>query len=95
MMTSNELGQVYDTMLGIPWMMENVKIDLKISRKVVLLLSQLIERGLKERKTDSGDLLAFLIKEVGDELITISNEALDKAALKSLSEKLKGFGKGS
>lgn len=94
MMTSNELGQVYDTMLSIPWMMENVKIDLKISRKVVLLLSQVIERGVKG-KTDSGELMAFLIKEVGEELITISNDCLDKATLKSLSENIKGFGKGS
>ena len=37
---------LYDTILSIPGMNDTVKIDLKISRRNVLLLNRVIERGL-------------------------------------------------
>jgi hypothetical protein len=46
MLTTNDLTKVYDTILSIRGMNETVKIDLKISRKNVLLLNNVIRRGL-------------------------------------------------
>lgn len=44
-MTTNDVAKVFDTILSIPGMNDVVKIDLKISRKNVLLLNHVIERG--------------------------------------------------
>ena len=38
MITTNDVAKVFDTVLSIPGMNELVKIDLKISRKNVLLI---------------------------------------------------------
>ncbi len=50
MMTKKEMEVVYDTLLCIPGMNDQVKVDLKLSRKNVLLLSQAVERGLGLKK---------------------------------------------
>jgi len=42
MLTTSDVAKVYDTILGIPGMNEMVKIDMKISRKNVLLLHSVI-----------------------------------------------------
>lgn len=57
-MTTNKVSKVYDIVLSIPGMNENVKLDLKINRKRVLLLTLVIERGLKEEKKEASGLLA-------------------------------------
>ena len=44
MLTTNDVAKVYDTILSIPGMNDTVKIDLRISRKNVLLLNHVIER---------------------------------------------------
>ncbi len=46
MLTTNDVAKVYDTILSMPGMNETVKIDLKISRRNVLLLNNVLERGL-------------------------------------------------
>ena len=46
MLTTNDVAKVYDTILSIPGMNETVKIDMRISRKNVLLLNSVIKRGL-------------------------------------------------
>ena len=46
MATTIDIALVYDTLLASPEMNETVKIDLRVSRKTVLLLSGVIERGL-------------------------------------------------
>ncbi len=40
MLTTNDVAKVYDTILSIPGMNETGKIDLKISRRNVLLLNR-------------------------------------------------------
>lgn len=50
MMTNNELAQVFDTVLSSPGMNEAVRIDMRISRKAVLLLHQIMEAGLTGKK---------------------------------------------
>lgn len=89
-MTTNDVVQVLDTVLSIPGMNEGVKIDLKISRKNVLLLNHVIERGLSVKdNTKPSILLASISEENLQELKLFGEECLQKAGLIELSEKLK------
>ncbi len=91
-MTTSDVAKVYDTVLSIPGMSEAVKIDIKVSRKTVLLLNNVIERGLTVKDGEQGQGLPELIpKESIDELKLFSEECLSKAGLKELSEKMKGL----
>lgn len=93
MMTTNEVGQVFDTILSSPGMSETVRIDMKISRKAVLLLQQIITIGLSEKTSEEGVLLAqFVSPETQEELIALGSEWLHKAGLTELSEKLMNLG---
>lgn len=88
-MTTNDVAKVYDTILSIPGMNETVKIVLKISRKNVLLLNGIIERGLTVKDDDkSSNLLNNVPKESLDELRAFADDCLQKAGLIELSEKL-------
>ncbi|MEJ7678735.1 MAG: hypothetical protein WKG06_12930 [Segetibacter sp.] len=49
MLTTTDVAKVYDTILSIPGMNETVKIDMRISRKNVLLLNSVIKRGLSAK----------------------------------------------
>lgn len=91
-MTTNEVAQVLDTILSIPGMNEVVKIDLKISRKNVLLLNHAIEQGLlvKDDEKKAG-LLGIAPEENLQDLKSIAQECLQKAGLVELSEKLRGL----
>ena len=93
MLTTNDVAKVYDTILSIPGMNETVKIDLKISRKNVLLLNSVIERGLTVKDSDdkSSNLLDIVPKETLQELSSLSDDCLKKAGLTELSEKLNGL----
>lgn len=90
MITANDAARVFDTVLSIPGMNETVKMDLKISRKNVLLLSHLIQDGLKLREGHS--VLLESINEQGrTDLETLSQECLQKAGLIELHEKLEAI----
>jgi len=92
MLDNKDAAKVYDTILSIPGMNEVIKIDFKISRKNVLLLSNVIERGLFAKDDgDGGMLLGTIPKEVLQELTAISADCLQKAGLTELSEKLKSL----
>lgn len=92
MLTTNEVTRVYDTILSIPGMNETVKIDLKISRKNVLLLNRVIERGLTLKQDEkSPNILDILPKDTLQELTSLADDFLQKAGLTELSEKLKSF----
>lgn len=89
MMTRDDVARLYDTILTIPGMNETVKIDLRISRKNVLLLSNVIERGLVVREDGkASDLLNSIPPENLGELKALAGECLQKAGLIELSEKL-------
>ncbi len=92
MTTANTIAKVFETVLSIPGMNENVKIQLTIPRRNVLLLSKVIERGLagKDNFTDD-NILAIAPKEILEELNSISDELLKKAGLIEMNEKLKTF----
>lgn len=87
MITKDEVFKVYDTVLSIPGMSEVVKIDLKISRKNVLLLSHFIEQGLLLEK-DTASLMGSVSEEGLTELHNVSQECLLKAGLVELNQKL-------
>lgn len=95
MLTTNDVARVYDTILSIPGMNDTVKIDLRISRKNVLLLNHVIERGLvvKDDEKNNG-LLSNVPEENLEELKNIAGQYLEKAGLIELNEKLNELGKG-
>jgi hypothetical protein len=93
MLPRNEVAKVYDTVLSIPGMNQNVKVNLQTSRKNLLLLSKVIERGLNGKETDdkSVSILEIVSKETLQELSEISVQLLTKAGLMEMNEKLKSF----
>ncbi|MDI5950294.1 hypothetical protein [Flavobacterium yafengii] len=93
MLTTNDVAKVFDTILSTPGMNEMVKIDLKISRKNVLLLNHVIERGLSAKEDDkSVSFLGSVPEESLQELKLVADECLQKAGLIELSEKLNTLG---
>lgn len=94
MLSKTELTKVYETLLSVPGMNEPVKIDLKLSRKQVLLLSNVIERGLQE-DVDEKDvsLLHLAAADTRADLLKIAADLRDKAGLAEMNEKLKSFGR--
>lgn len=92
MLTTTDIAQVYDTILSIPGMNENVKIDVRISRKNVLLLNRVIALGLTVKGDDkSPNILSAVPEDVLNELTLFAEDCLKKAGLTELSEKLKSF----
>ena len=88
-MNVKDLAGVFDTIMSIPGMNDNVKIDLKISRKNALLLNQVIRKGLNAQSVElSPDLIDIATKESKQELLDLSEDCLQKAGLVELHEKL-------
>ena len=90
MANTNYLGKIFDTILAIPGMNQVVKIDLRLSRKNILLLSKVIERGLKV-KDGKESVLDIVPQEILQELEQVPTELLKKAELTDMNEKLKNF----
>jgi hypothetical protein len=93
MLSKQDLSRLYDTVLSTPGMQDVVKVDLRIQRKNVLLLSKIIERGLKSKETieKEDELLVLNKKEALEELQKLVDEILIKAGLKEMIEKLDSF----
>jgi len=74
-------------------MNENVKINLQTTRKNLLLLHKVVERGLRGKDTEdkSVNILDIIQPEVLQELGAIAIELLDKSGLAEMNEKLKSF----
>jgi len=91
-MTTNEVARLYDTLMSIPGMNEMVKVDMKISRKNILLLHRALLRGLSDKQDDKvQNLLENISGDSLAELKSIADEYLSKAGLSDLNEKLKKF----
>ena len=90
-MTENEKAQVFGTILSTPGMNETVKVDMKISRRNVLLLSSIIEKGLSGKGEDKAVLLAHVPEESIEELRMLSEDCLKKAGLVELNENIKSL----
>lgn len=93
MATTIDIALVYETLLASPGMSETIKIDLRVSRKTVLLLTRAIERGMQSWQTDQQGLVPaeFAGKESVSELEGIVSDCLQKAGLSALHEKLKNL----
>jgi hypothetical protein len=89
MLSTNDVARVYDTILSIPGMNDTVRIDVKISRKNILLLNSVIERGLPVMDEDKTNLLNSVPREELEELTSFGKNCLQKAELTDLHEKLK------
>ena len=89
-MTTSEVARVFDTILRIPGMSDTIKLDLKISRRNVLLLNSVIERGINAKDPESKtlSLIDTMPGEVLKELSDLGEECLKKAGLVDVNEKL-------
>lgn len=94
MMNSSEIAKVYETIMSIPGMVETVKIDLRMTRKNVLLLSHIIERGIVAKDDEKGGLLGNVSNETLQELKTVADDCLQKAGLDDVSRNIKELGTG-
>ncbi len=92
-MATNVLGKVYETLLCSPGMNEAVKVDVKVNRKAILLLSSVVENGLSKDENYAQELLALVPVEDLNELKGFAEECLKKAGLTELSEKMKSLHK--
>ncbi len=90
-MNTNDAARVFDTILCAPGMSETVKINLNISRKSVLLLVSVIERGMSSKENDKPGLLESFPKDSLQELTTLAADCLQKAGLSELNEKMKSL----
>lgn len=90
-MNTNEIAKVYETLLAVPGMNDVVKVDLKVSRKEILMISQAITEGLAADQGMVKNLLSVLPKESAAQIAAIAAEFLAKAGLSDLYEKLKLF----
>lgn len=93
MLQKNEITKIYDTVLSIPGMNQGIKVSLQITRKNLLLLNKVIERGLHGKEADdkSVSILEMVSEETLEELSGISTQLLEKAGLVEMNEKLKSF----
>lgn len=89
MLSTKDAAIVYETLLSSPGMSDSVKIDLRIPRKNVLLLFQLIETGLlcKDEKT-SGNFLIPMDAATSEAMRQIAGDLLSKAGLTAMQERL-------
>ena len=94
MLTENDAVRVFDTIMSSPGMNEMVRMDLKISRKNVLLLHHAIERGIAEDGGSPSARLQGTSKENAQELKQLSEECLQRAGLTELNQKLSELGAG-
>ena len=65
MLAKTDVTRIYETVLSIPGMNDNVKIALNIPRKNVLFLCKAIERGISAKDTEekSNSVLDIVPKE--------------------------------
>ena len=91
MAANNVLGKVYETLLCSPGMNEAIKIDVRVSRKSILLLNSVIENGLNKDGGQADGLLELVPQEDIIELRSFAEECLKKAGLTELNEKMKSL----
>lgn len=89
-MTSGEMTKLYDAVLSVPGMNDPIKVNFSVPRKLLLLLSQVIEIGFQVPK-EQGGALFFFPDDASGELRQVVDEILGKAGLNELNEKLRTF----
>lgn len=88
-MISNEVTKIFDALLSVPGMKDNVKVDMRIPRKTVFFLAQVIQRGLNVREDEKQQgILAAVSPEDIQVLQEFAKSSLEKAGLTELNQKL-------
>ena len=72
-------------------MTEKIKLQGQATRKTLLLLHQLVERGLSTDTEKNVSLLEGITEEEKQEVLTLSSDLLAKGGLIDMHEKLKSF----
>jgi len=84
-MNKSDVAKVYNTLMCTPGMSEVVKVDLRIKCSTVLLLAQVINKGLNSKPgEDPTGLLDITSKEGIKELEDLVSSCLEKAKLTEL-----------
>ena len=86
---TNQMALVYETLLCSPGMAENVKLDMRISRKALLLLAAALETQLKAAETGPFSVTDYFESETVEELEKMISDILLKSELSGLHSKLK------
>jgi hypothetical protein len=87
MLTAKEVTLLYETVLANSWMEQQVRIDLRLSRKNILALSKLIEIGLTEENRAADSLLHATMREA-DVMAAIPADLRKRANLTEMYERL-------
>ena len=87
MLTAKEVELLYETLLANSWMEQQVRVDVRLSRRNILALSKLIEIGLSEENRESDSLLEVTMRQA-DVLAAIPADLRKKANLTEMYEKL-------
>lgn len=87
MLSTKDATLVYETLLMLPGMNDQVKIPLAVKRKTLLMLAKIIEQETSKAETRDG-VLSVMDKEMTDELKSIAGNLLDKGELTELNERL-------
>ena len=93
MLDKNDVAKVFETVLSIPGMSDEIKVNFRTSRRNLLLLNKVIERGLNGKDTEdkSVSILEIVPKETLQELGEIASQLLSKSGLTEVNEKLNSF----
>ena len=93
MLAKNDVAKVFETVLSIPGMSDEIKVNFRTSRRNLLLLNKVIERGLNGKDTEdkSVSILEIVPKETLQELGEIASQLLSKSGLTEVNEKLNSF----
>ncbi len=87
--SSKDMSKFYEAMLSFPGMNQKLKMGMKISRTNVLLLTLIIEHGLKLGNAERfNEILLVVPEEIKKELTELSDDLLNKADLAGLRDKL-------
>jgi hypothetical protein len=91
-MNVNDLEKVYETLLSVPGMNDTIKVDLKVPRKTVLMLTEVLRKGMATDRRITGFGIADTVSETSQkELEDLIGDCLDKAGLTELSGKLRSL----
>ncbi|SEI46134.1 hypothetical protein SAMN04487995_0922 [Dyadobacter koreensis] len=91
MATTTDISLIYETLLCSPGMSEQIKVDLRVSRKSLLFLAACVENELSGKNDPGLGLVGYFGEQTVKELEKLVSDSLSKADLSALNEKLKGL----
>jgi hypothetical protein len=88
-----EINLLFETLLSSPGMNEEVKLDMKLTRKATLALAAALRTGLTGAKENPSSLLFFAGETVAADLGDFIEKLLSKAGLTEVNQKLQQLSK--